>query len=104
MAKESTTTTKKNKLRVTKDKNPISTGASLYNGDQRLGFAHKINGNPATYGVAVDNMGSPYRGAYDGSINTPIGQVGYGYDGDTGYANYTPNQYVQALANLLSKR
>ena len=75
-------------------------GAALMSGGERMGFVQN-RGN--TYGIGVDNIGSPYRGAYDGSFNTPVGQVGYGYDGDTGYANFTPNDYILALANLLRR-
>ena len=70
------------------------------NGDRR-GVAYKrINGaEPAktTYGVAVDRTGSPYRGAMDREINTPLGSIGYGYDGDTSYANVTPAFYANAV-------
>jgi hypothetical protein len=69
------------------------------NGD-RLGFLQKLAGGGL--GVGIDNMGSPYRGAYDGEINTPLGSLGYGYDGDTVYGNVRPNaQYINAIVNLL---
>lgn len=65
---------------------------------ERQGVAYKRinNAEPAktTYGVAVDNMGSPYRGAMDREINTPLGSIGYGYDGDTVYGNVTPAFYA----------
>jgi len=76
--------------------------AALMSGNNRLGFVNSMpNGG---INVGIDNVGSPYRGAYDGQINTPLGQVGYGYDGDTSYANVSPNYYMQALANLLMNR
>lgn len=68
---------------------------------ERAGVAYKqINREePAktTYGVAVDNIGSPYRGASDNEINTPLGSIGYGYDGDTVYGNVTPAFYANAV-------
>ena len=75
--------------------------SALMSGNNRLGFVNRMDNGGLN--VGIDNMGSPYRGAYDGSINTPLGQVGYGYDGDTSYANIQPNYYIQALANLLSR-
>lgn len=63
----------------------------------RKGFVQKSIDyeNPArtTYGVGIDN-GNPYRGASDRSINTPLGRLDYGYDGDTNYAAVTPNIYA----------
>lgn len=70
------------------------------NGNRR-GFVDKrINSeNPAktTYTVGIDNVGSPYRGAMDREINTPLGSIGYGYDGDTVYGNVTPAFYANAV-------
>lgn len=64
----------------------------------RRGFVDKrINrDDPAktTYTVGIDNMGSPYRGVMDREINTPLGSIGYGYDGDTVYGNITPAMYA----------
>ena len=81
--------------------------AWLRNGD-RLGFLGKdYSPDGVTYRAGIDNMGSIDRGYYDANINTPIGSVGYGYEGDTVYANLTPNDqanyYIQALANLLNR-
>ena len=45
------------------------------------------------YGIGVDNMGDPYRGVYDNELNTLLGKLDYGYDGDTAYAGFTPNIY-----------
>lgn len=68
---------------------------------ERQGVAYRrVNdAEPAktTYGVALDNMGSPYRGAMDREINTPLGSIGYGYDGDTIYGNVTPAFYANAV-------
>lgn len=63
----------------------------------RKGFVQKSIDyeNPArtTYGIGIDN-GNPYRGVSDKSINTPLGRLDYGYDGDTNYAAVTPNVYA----------
>ena len=45
------------------------------------------------YGVGIDNVGSPYRGISDNELNTLLGKLDYGYDGDTVYAGFTPNVY-----------
>lgn len=66
------------------------------NGD-RAGFVQKrINqADPArtVYGVGIDG-GNPNRGIMDREINTPLGSIGYGYDGDTSYANVSPAMYA----------
>ena len=67
------------------------------NGNRR-GFISKeraSNTEPqkTRYGVGIDNMGSPYRGAMDREINTPLGTIDYGYDGDTVYGGVTPAFY-----------
>lgn len=49
------------------------------------------------YGVGIDNVGSPYRGALDREINTPLGKIDYGYDGDTVYGGVTPAFYANAV-------
>lgn len=67
------------------------------NGERRGFIQKRINADePAktTYGIGIDNMGSPYRGVSDNEINTPLGSIGYGYDGDTAYANVTPAMYA----------
>jgi len=75
-------------------------------GGGRLGFVRRDE-TPSgyTYGVGIDNIGDPYRGVMDKEVRTPLGTLGYGYDGDTGYAEFSPNNqtynYIQALANLL---
>ena len=72
-------------------------GKGLYNGDERLGFLQKLidRENPARsiYGIGIDNMGSPYRGIKDEEIKTPLGTIGYGYDGDTVAATFNPALY-----------
>jgi hypothetical protein len=45
------------------------------------------------YGVGIDEMGPYDRGYYEGQRNMPIGDLDYGYDGDTVYAGFTPNVY-----------
>ena len=72
---------------------------ALYNkSGERKGFVQKrINAaepQKTTYGIGIDNVGSPYRGAMDREINTPLGSIGYGYDGDTVYGNVTPAMYA----------
>ena len=74
-------------------------GAALMSGGERMGF---VNNNNGALTLGLDN-GNPNRSAYDGGFNTPIGRVGYGYDGDTNYASFAPNAYVQALLNLLGR-
>ena len=74
-------------------------GAALMSGGERMGF---INNNDGALTLGLDN-GNPNRSVYDGGFNTPIGRVGYGYDGNTNYASLTPNHYVQALLNLLNR-
>lgn len=63
----------------------------------RKGFISKerANDNPqkTRYGVGIDNVGSPYRGVMDREINTPLGTLDYGYDGDTVAAGFTPAFY-----------
>ena len=93
-------------VRSTKDKSYNESAKSLYNGDRRLGFVNKYQSGDdprrTTYNVGIDNTGSPYRGAMDREINTPLGTIGYGYDGDTSYANITPpalNSYDYSYPN-----
>lgn len=45
------------------------------------------------YGVGIDEMGPYDRGYYEGQRNMPIGNLDYGYDGDTVFAGFTPNVY-----------
>lgn len=80
-------------------KNGRERTASLWNdkGDKRYGFVSKAPAysDPAKtrYGIGIDNMGDPYRGVSDNELNTPLGKLDYGYDGDTVYAGVTPNIY-----------
>ena len=77
--------------------------SALMSGGQRMGFVSKTPGGGLN--VGIDNIGSPTRGVYDGQINTPLATLGYGYDGDTVYANAQPKidtqRYLQALVNLI---
>lgn len=71
------------------------TTKALYRNGERAGFVNKTRNEDGLtrYGMAVDNVGSPYRGVMDREINTPVGSLDYGYDGDTVYAGVTPNVY-----------
>lgn len=75
-------------------------GGALMSGGERMGFVDANNGR---YGFGIDKVGSPYRGVMEREINTPLGTIDYGYDGDTVGAGITPNYYLQALANLLRR-
>ena len=63
----------------------------------RRGFVSKqpAYDNPAKtrYGIGIDNVRDPYGGVLDKEINTILGNLDYGYDGDTVYAGFTPNVY-----------
>ena len=73
--------------------------ASVWNnsGDKRYGFVAKDRGldNPqqTRYGAGIDNVGSPYRANHDYAINTPLGTVDFGNEGDTLYGGVTPAFY-----------
>lgn len=71
--------------------NTYEDGASLSVGGNRVGgvTAHTNSDGQKYYGVYVDNTGNPYRGVMDKSINTPLGSIDYGYDGDTSSIGYT---------------
>lgn len=74
------------------------TSAWSNDGKKRYGFVSKDRDREdprkTRYGVGIDNMGSPYRGASDNEINTLLGNLDYGYDGDTVYAGFTPNFFA----------
>lgn len=65
------------------------------NGNRR-GFvqSRKTDDGRTRYGVGIDNVGSPYRGVMDREVNTPLGTLDYGYDGDTVAAGFTPSFYA----------
>ena len=72
---------------------------------QRLGFVGRdVDPNGVTYRAAHD-LGDVNRGYSENTLNTPLGQLGYGYDGETDYGHFTPNDrtanYIKALSNLL---
>lgn len=77
-----------------KDNSGSTTSVWNDSGDKRYGFVSKDKDyedpSRTRYGIGIDNMGSPYRGTSDNQINTPIGRVDYGYEGDTIYGGYTP--------------
>lgn len=72
---------------------------SVWKGDKRYGFVSKDRIPDSSvpdryrtrYGAGIDNVGNPYRGVMDREINTPLGTLEYGYDGDTVGAGFTPN-------------
>lgn len=75
--------------------------------DNRLGFLSRDNDvDGIRYGVGIDN--GSFNSDLDRKINTPFGTLDYGHDAETAYAGFTPNDktqaYIQALANLLSRR
>ena len=81
-------------VRKYRDGGEAMTSAWDRNGN-RLGFASKDKDSAGytRYGVGLDNMGNPYRGALDKELATALGNLDYGYDGDTVYAGFTPNVY-----------
>ena len=84
-------------MRINKyrDENLASLSAWDKNGE-RLGFVARDK-DPSVgytrYGIGLDNMGDPYRGVLDRELNTPLGTLDYGYDGDTVGVGFTPNVY-----------
>ena len=75
-----------------------STMSAWSHGGDRLGFAtrHRIPDAdlPDTryttrYGAGIDNF--PLTGNSDNEINTLLGTLDYGHEGDTAYAGFTPN-------------
>ena len=71
---------------------------------ERLAFASKERRpNGIRYGLAIDNIGNPYRGVLDEELNTPFGTIDYGYDGDTIGAGFTPRQSNNAYYDLLNR-
>ena len=84
---------------IKKSSSNFEKSAALYdNKGNRKGVVSKRKSSDdpkkTRYGVAIDNMGSPYRGVSDNEISTPVGTLDYGYDGDTVYAGVTPNAYA----------
>ena len=80
-----------------KDNNGSTTSVWNDSGSKRYGFVSKDraydNPQKTRYGAGIDNMGSPYRGTVDREINTPLGKIDYGYEGDTVYGGVTPAFY-----------
>jgi hypothetical protein len=81
-------------VRKYRDGREATTSAWDKNGE-RLGFASRDKDalGYTRYGVGLDKMGSPYRGVLDRELATALGNLDYGYDGDTVYAGFTPNVY-----------
>ena len=91
------------KVKKYSDNNGSMASAWNNSGDKRYGFASKDKyGDRTRYGVGLDNMGSPYRGYAEREINTPLGSLDYGYDGDTVFAGVTPNVYGGRYSNPVS--
>ena len=67
---------------------------SLYKNGERQGFVQKreTDDGRTRYGLGIDNVGSPYKGVMDRTISTPLGELDYGYDGDTVGVGFTPAQ------------
>lgn len=65
------------------------------NNGERLGVASKDKDDLGytRYGVGIDNMGDPYRGVLERELKTALGNLDYGYDGDTVGISFTPNVY-----------
>jgi len=91
--------------KVNRYKDGRESTTSVWNdkGDKRYGFVSKdiAYDNPAKtrYGIGIDNIGSPSRGTLDREINTPLGKIDYGYEGDTVYGGVTPNVYGGSFNN-----
>lgn len=71
---------------------------SAWNGNQRVGFVSKdrisdsqipADRYTTRYGVGVDNL--PLKGDSYNEINTLLGTLDYGHEGDTAFAGFTPN-------------
>ena len=80
--------------------------ALMTQGGDRLGFLSRDKSvDGVRYGAAIDNMGDPYRGIYEGEKELPFGTLDYGYDGDTVGAGVKLNpksaRYIYALKNAL---
>jgi hypothetical protein len=88
-------------VRRNRNNNERSISAWDRNGE-RLGFASKERRpDGIRYGIGIDNVGDPYRGVLDRELNTPLGTIDYGYDGDTVGAGFTPRS--DAYYDLLNR-
>lgn len=95
----------------------LNAAMGAYRGLGDMGAYAGMGDYQARLGGYMDNMNNPTLYAamnfpenapipnYDRTINTPLGQIGVGTnDGNKNvYGTYTPNYYIQALANLLSR-
>ena len=75
----------------------------------RLGFLSKdVDSTGTTYRAGIDNLAALLGDRnYDNSIETPLGNLNYGYDGDTAYGSVevpTKQYYAAALLDLLRGR
>ena len=96
----------------------LDAAMGVYNGRGDLGAYAGVGDYQANIGRYMDNLNNPTLFAsmnypdnapipdYERNINTPLGQIGIGTnDGNKNvYGTFTPNQYIQALANLLRGR
>ena len=91
------------KVKSYKDNNGSMKSVWNDKGDKRYGFVSRDRDyqepQKTRYGIGIDNMGSPYRGTSDNEINTPLGRLDYGYEGDTVYAGLTPNAYTGSYSD-----
>ena len=78
--------------------NAEDTLSAYSRGGDRLGFVTKQRTPDADvpdsryttrYGAGIDNL--PLQGNRDYEVNTPLGTLDYGHEGDTAYAGFTPN-------------
>lgn len=72
---------------------------------ERLAYAsmrQTDDGSMPTYTIGHD-LGDLNRDVMDKEYNTPLGTIGYGYEGNTDYLTFQPtgNSYIQVLKNLL---
>jgi len=73
------------------------------NGDRRGFVTKQRRDDGIRYGIGIDKMGDPYRGVLDRELNTPLGTIDYGYDGDTVAAGFTPKGTANAYYDLLNR-
>ena len=88
-------------------------GVDAYYWNERMNYPFDVS---AHYGANDDGTNSLYAFAqapvnqtFYNQVNTPLGMLGYGANAQNEinngnvYADFTPNEYLQALANLLNR-